>query len=195
MASTNVVYLERKFGGIAMRTMLKGLMSALLLVVAPASMAATVADEIVLGNGDMAIFSSTPFAADDLTVWVPIHFTSDGGGFSVSTASSVPVNMASMTLYTSDSTYSGTFTEVASGAFVETSTVGGVTYFQWALNTFLTQGYYILQLVGTGAGSVHGTISAVPLPGAAVLFGTALLGAGVVRRRKAAARQLEAVAA
>lgn len=52
--------------------------------------------------------------------------------------------------------------------------------------TGLVAGLYSLKVVLSGASAYSATasVSAVPLPGALVLFGSALLGAGALRRRK-----------
>jgi hypothetical protein len=59
----------------------------------------------------------------------------------------------------------------------------------------LMPGTYYLKVLGDVGTAYSGTVSAVPLPGAALLFGTALLGAGVIGRKKLAGKQVEAMAA
>lgn len=70
---------------------------------------------------------------------------------------------------------------------------GGAAYF--LLSAFLTAGNYVLKITGVNGSSYSGTISAVPLPGAALLFGTALFGAGVIGRKKLGNNKAEAIAA
>lgn len=177
-----------------MKSMLKGLLAALLIAGSSSVMAATIADEIVLTTGQYFVYSSTPLDDSDYTVLVPIHFLSDGH-MSIATASVVPNNLESMTLYSSNSDYSVAIDPVSFGALESIGNAGNDSFYNWALSAFLTQGHYLLELVGSGPGSVHGSVSAVPLPGAAFLFGTALLGAGVVGRRKVTANRAEAIAA
>lgn len=70
---------------------------------------------------------------------------------------------------------------------------GGAAYF--LLSAFLTAGNYVLRITGADGSTYAGTISAVPLPGAALLFGSALFGAGVIGRKKLGNNKAEAVAA
>lgn len=61
-----------------------------------------------------------------------------------------------------------------------------------------TPAQYILRIGGVNGEGYLGhveAVSSVPLPGAAILFGSALLGAGVAGRKKIAAKRAELVAA
>ncbi len=70
--------------------------------------------------------------------------------------------------------------------------VGGNT---WTLVQWLASGTYYLKIDGIEGKNYIGEIGAVPLPAAGLLFGTALLGAGVFGRKKLFNRNTEAVAA
>jgi len=63
------------------------------------------------------------------------------------------------------------------------------------LAAVLDAGSYVLQIAGPEGTGYGGAVSAVPLPGAALLFGSALLGAGALRRKKSAAAHAEPVPA
>jgi hypothetical protein len=52
-------------------------------------------------------------------------------------------------------------------------------------------GTYSLKIYGDDGAAYSGTISAVPLPAAAWLFGSALLGLGAMRRKQKAAAKSE----
>jgi len=88
----------------------------------------------------------------------------------------------------------GSHIAAATLAALPPSLGGGTGY---VLSAFLTGGQvYALRIGATpGANSYAGQISAVPLPGAALLFGSALMGAGVMGRKKLAGNKAEAVAA
>jgi len=64
----------------------------------------------------------------------------------------------------------------------------------FAVNTLLLPGIYTLKVIGDAGSAYSGTVSAVPLPGAALLFGSALLGVGALRRKLAAPKMEAAVA-
>ncbi|RFA29354.1 hypothetical protein CAI21_09800 [Alkalilimnicola ehrlichii] len=81
---------------------------------------------------------------------------------------------------------------IASG--VETGAGGGGAV-EFTLQAFLAAGSYVLRITGDQGTSYAGTVSAVPLPGAAILFASALFGAGVLGRRRLASQKLNAVAA
>lgn len=61
-------------------------------------------------------------------------------------------------------------------------------------NFVLGSGNYILSVsAGKGLGTTVTDISAVPLPAAALLFGSSLLGAGALRRKQKAGKEVVAV--
>lgn len=62
----------------------------------------------------------------------------------------------------------------------------------FAIATLVPTGTYTLKILGDATTAYSGTISAVPLPGAALLFGSVLLGAGALRRKQAKAGEMAA---
>ncbi|GEM_PF-2952058 len=173
-----------------MKSMFKGLCAAVLMLAAPMTMAATVVPVVELGNHGAITWEGDFVDPADLTLWVPIRFTGSGGTLEAS-ASSTPVNVVSMRLYQTDDTFSGFDPSSPIAVATEIGSVG--EFFVWGLKQFITKGNYILELVTDGYASVHGNFSAAPLPGAALLFGSALLGAGVIGRKKLARQKNEVV--
>jgi hypothetical protein len=55
---------------------------------------------------------------------------------------------------------------------------------QWTVSSWLTAGSYLLRLEAPVGSTYAGSVSAVPLPAAAWLFGSALLGLGALRRKQ-----------
>lgn len=55
----------------------------------------------------------------------------------------------------------------------------------FSISKLLSPGTYYLKIFGDANTAYSGTISAVPLPGAALLFGSALMGIGALRRKQA----------
>ena len=64
----------------------------------------------------------------------------------------------------------------------------------WHLTSIALAGEYVLEMTTGGANSSTSQISAVPLPAAAWLFGSALLGLGALRRKQKAGSSEMAVA-
>ena len=56
----------------------------------------------------------------------------------------------------------------------------------WWLTSIATPGEYVLKISTNGASSSTSEVSAIPLPAAAWLFGSALLGLGALRRKQKA---------
>ena len=65
----------------------------------------------------------------------------------------------------------------------------------WWLTNIATTGEYVLKISTDGASSSTSQVSAVPLPAAAWLFGSALLGAGALRRKQKSGEKSEMAAA
>lgn len=85
-------------------------------------------------------------------------------------------------LYEDADSTAGAFTLgsfVAHWSFTDAAGIGGSISKLLLANT-----QYVLKMTTNGATSSTTNVSAVPLPAAALLFGTALLGMGVFRRRK-----------
>jgi hypothetical protein len=66
--------------------------------------------------------------------------------------------------------------------FGELSTL--TSFVNFSVGTLLLPGAYTLKIYGDDGAAYSGTISAVPLPAAAWLFGSALLGLGALRRKQ-----------
>ena len=69
------------------------------------------------------------------------------------------------------------------------------SFVNFSVGTLLMPGTYYLKIYGDDGAAYSGTISAVPLPAAALLFGSVLLGAGALRRKLATGEKLEMAAA
>lgn len=68
------------------------------------------------------------------------------------------------------------------------------SFVNFSVGTLLMPGTYYLKISGDDGAAYSGTISAVPLPAAAWLFGSALLGFGALRRKQKAGNSEMAVA-
>jgi hypothetical protein len=62
------------------------------------------------------------------------------------------------------------------------------SFVNFSVGTLLMPGTYSLKIYGDDGAAYSGTVSAVPLPGAALLFGSALLGMAGLRRKQAAGK-------
>jgi hypothetical protein len=62
------------------------------------------------------------------------------------------------------------------------------SFVNFSVNSLLAPGTYFLKVFGDDGAAYSGTVSAVPLPGAALLFGSALLGMAGLRRKQAAGK-------
>jgi hypothetical protein len=69
------------------------------------------------------------------------------------------------------------------------------SFVNFSIGTLLLPGAYTLKIYGDDGAAYSGTISAVPLPAAAWLFGSALLGLGAMRRKQKAGAGSELAAA
>ena len=65
------------------------------------------------------------------------------------------------------------------------------SFVNFSVGTLLLPGAYTLKIYGDDGAAYSGTISAVPLPAAAWLFGSALLGLGALRRKQKAGTNSE----
>jgi hypothetical protein len=61
----------------------------------------------------------------------------------------------------------------------------------WHLTSIALPGEYVLKMSTDGAKASNSQVSAVPLPAAALLFGSALLGLGALRRKQKAGEKSE----
>ena len=174
---------------------LKGLLVALALCFAPAVMAVTVDAADFDGTVNVAVggasdnFGGTIDASGWDYLWVNIA----GTGSSTAT-SAIFTGGNAMQLFTYTDNLNGTYdlNWLASAiALADLPNEGKV----FTLTAFLAAGTYVLGLSGAAGSTYAGAISAVPLPGAALLFGSALFGAGMIGRKKLGARKIEAVAA
>lgn len=77
--------------------------------------------------------------------------------------------------------------------FGELSTL--TSFVNFSVASLLLPGAYTLKIYGDDGAAYSGTISAVPLPAAAWLFGSALLGAGALRRKQKSGEKSEMAAA
>lgn len=87
---------------------------------------------------------------------------------------------------------SGAATYALTTLFGQSTLASSVSF---AVNSLLLPGAYSLKIYGDDGAAYSGTISAVPLPAAAWLFGSALLGLGALRRKQKAGDNSEMAAA
>lgn len=103
--------------------------------------------------------------------------------FTQASAISTLKNITSVELFdsamTSLGTAAATYTLNGTASY---ASLGSSVYFSLA-NAFLP-GVYHLKISGDSGTAYSGSVSAVPLPGAALLFGSALMGLGALRRKK-----------
>lgn len=174
---------------------LKGLLVALALCVAPASMASVLPafdGELTVGVGNTNEFFAGYVNADEAFDYWKINIEGTG---TTTAAAAIFGGVGEMHLFNWDSGTNTLGSLIASAvqAVLPPELGGGLGY---SLSAFLNSGSYVLQIAGVAGGSSYaGQISAVPLPGAALLFGSALFGAGMIGRKKLGARKIEAVAA
>lgn len=110
----------------------------------------------------------------------------------VSTAISMLDNVTRVELWdSSNSVVGGANATYSLTNFGSLSTL--TSFVNFSVNSLLTPGTYFLKVFGDDGAAYSGTISAVPLPGAALLFGSALLGMAGLRRKQAAGKEMAAV--
>jgi hypothetical protein len=180
-----------------MKNYTKALLAALLIGAAPVTVAATlptfdVSNTIDVSIGGGAVNYSGNIVSDGVDYKLINILGSQGTPANYTTTYNT--DSESIALYNWDNSAPDALGSlVATGTINWADPVSGAI--QFALSAFLTAGSYVLAITGANNTSYAGTISAVPLPGAALLFGSALLGAGVVGRKKLGSKRSEAVAA
>lgn len=178
-----------------MKNYTKSLLAALLIGAAPVTVAATLpafdaGNTINIGIGGGSENYNGKIESDGADYWL----VNISGSQGTTTNYTTTYNSSGdgVALYNWDSSMpSALGSQIATGVGVPGP--GGAMNF--TLSAFLTAGSYILEVTGVNGSTYAGTISAVPLPGAAFLFGSALLGAGVVGRKKLSNSKSEAIAA
>lgn len=180
-----------------MKNYTKALFAALLIGAAPVTVAATLPTfdasntiNVSIGGGAVNYSGDIVSGGADYKL-INIHGSQ---GTAANYTTTYNTDSESIALYNWDESAPGVLgTLIATGTVNWTDPVSGAI--QFALSAFLTAGSYVLAITGNNGTSYSGTISAVPLPGAALLFGSALLGAGVVGRKKLGSKRSEAIAA
>ena len=158
-------------------------------VAATSSMASTVNMGTLTPGGFLSGGGTFTSSIEDLY----FNFTGAAGTFlSYLSADSNSNGMTSATLWSYDGNVKGS--QIATLIQSSTGKANPATTFD--ISTLLSTGHtYLLELGGNAGAGYSYFVNAVPLPAAGLLFGTALLGAAGLGRKKRETEQADAVAA
>lgn len=174
-----------------MKTVKKALAAAVISVACGSAMASSMPAgtiDVYDGMSVANVFTSTTFSANDPTFY-ELNVTDSNGALAYFSLIDTDNDFHDVTYtLTSDDAIGLNAIEIGSQLFFQTTiTDNNIAGPQGTFTQFLAAGQYVLKIATNQAFSSSSQVSAVPLPAAAWLFGSALLGMGLFRRRKQSA--------
>lgn len=170
-----------------MKMVKKALAAAAISVACGSAMASSVPTDTIDVYDGMSVtnlFTSTTFSANDPTFY-ELNVTDSNGAQAYFSLIDTDNDFFDVT-YTLSNDNDGAlgWIDIGSQLFQTTITDNNLPGPQGTFTQFLAAGQYVLKIATNQAFSSNSQVSAVPLPAAAWLFGSAILGMGFFRRRK-----------
>lgn len=173
-----------------MKLVKKALAAAVISIACGNAMASTVPTGTINVFDGMSVtnlFTSTTFSSNDPTFY-ELNVTDSNGALAFFSLIDTDNDFHDVTYTLSNDDAVGlNAIEIGTLLFQTTITDNNLLGPQGTFSQFLAAGEYVLKIATNQAFSSNSQVSAVPLPAAAWLFGSVVLGMGLFRRRKQAA--------